>query len=253
MCGITLLSPQPHTPTLRSEDHEHTPFTPKPGLDRRRRNLETQAEILALAVKALTPFIIIFLLEPPENESCVILSESLPFSKSQFSHWQKRSAKACRPPPSTAPSSSLNTFTTWVGRRNSGPTQPFSNPQNPSPKRTAILRGIPRPELGAPRSTPTFSDSSFSLLIQAGGDRKTRIIGAESESLSLCRDPSPRHGHKPPPSLLLRLRGPSAHSSRLWREGGAGGGQKEESVSEHLPPGPRSEKWPQVPPQDFPL
>ena len=94
MCGITLPSPQPHTPTLRGEDHEHTPFTPIPGLDRRRRNLETHTEILALAVKALTPFIIIFLLEPSENESCVILSESLPFSKSQFSHWQKRSAKA---------------------------------------------------------------------------------------------------------------------------------------------------------------
>ena len=87
MCGITLPSPQPHTPTLRGEDHEHTPFTPKPGLAGRRRKLETNTEILALVVKALTPFIIIFLLEPPENGSCVILSESLPFSKSQFSHY----------------------------------------------------------------------------------------------------------------------------------------------------------------------
>ena len=91
MCGYhTPFPPSTHTYTHRGEGHEHTPFTPKPGLDRWRHNLEIHTEILALAVKPLTPFIIIFLLEPPENESCVTLSESLPFSKSQFSHWQKK-------------------------------------------------------------------------------------------------------------------------------------------------------------------
>lgn len=184
MCGITLPSPQPHTPTLRGEDHEHTPFTPKPGLAGRRRKLETNTEILALVVKALTPFIIIFLLEPPENGSCVILSESLPFSKSQFSHWQKRSAKACRPPPSTVPSSfQLG----WIGGTLAQPNL-SATPRTLPPKEQRFLGVFQEPSWGRP-GAPTISHSSFSLLVQAAGDRKARILGAESESLSLCGDP----------------------------------------------------------------
>ena len=127
----TPFPPTTHTHTHRGEDHEHTPFTPKPGLDRWRRNLEIYTEILALAVKPLTPFIIIFLLEPPENESCVTLSESLPFSKSQFSHWQKRSAKACRPPPSTAPSSSPKHLSNLSGSEELSPNPTFPQPPEP--------------------------------------------------------------------------------------------------------------------------